>query len=146
VKVLVRDASKNVQSFTAQGDDGLLSPAWLGSARVLAVWPLASRALRSPSPSSLFARHAFRRDRSNRSSHLRKEGGDHAEFFAQGTPSRWAAAETPASTEEGTCIAGGGTLSERKVIFVKSAPLRGESPALQNGGHGKCCRWKRCVT
>jgi len=42
VKVRVRDASKNVQSFTAQGDDGPPSPAWLGGARVLAVWPLAS--------------------------------------------------------------------------------------------------------
>jgi len=116
VKVLVRDASKNVQSFTAQGDDGLPSPAWLGSARVLAVWPLASRALRSPSPSSLFARHAFRRDRSNRSSHLRKEGGDHAEFFAQGTPSRWAAAETLASTEEGTALRGAGRCRNAKLF------------------------------
>jgi hypothetical protein len=63
----------------------------------------------------------------DRSSHLCKEGGDPAEFFAQGIPSRWAAPDIPASTEEGTCIAGGGTLSERKVIFVKSAPLLGES-------------------
>jgi len=71
---------------------------------------------------------AFRqRPAPRNASAFRKEGGDPAEFFAQGIPSRRAAAETPASTEEGICIAGGGTLSERKVIFVKPAPLLGES-------------------